>query len=43
MDPAAVAKLKAFNLAAITTGLERVAAAWARLCVEGLPLRGTSL
>jgi hypothetical protein len=43
MDPAAVAKLKAFNLAAITTGLERVAAAWARLCVEGLPLRGTTL
>jgi hypothetical protein len=43
MDPDVVAKLKAFNLASITSGLQTVAATWARLCVDELPVRGTTL
>ena len=43
MDPAAAERLRTFNLAAIATRLEALAALWARLCIEHLPVRDRTL
>ncbi len=43
MDPSLVAQLKAFNLAAISARLQAVAAEWARLAVDRLPVRDRTL
>ena len=43
LNPAAVAQLRAYNLAAIASGLEAVAAEWARLFIDRLPVRARTL
>src|SRR5262245_25824824 len=43
MDPAAMRRQKAFNLAAIADALQPVAEAWLKLCVEHLPVRDRTL
>jgi hypothetical protein len=39
MDPSTAERLRAFSLASIATRLETLAALWARLCVDELPVR----
>ena len=43
MDPAAAERLRTFNLASIATRLEALAALWARLRIEQLPVRDRTL
>jgi hypothetical protein len=43
MDPSTAERLRAFSLTSIATRLEKLAALWARLCVDHLPVRAHTL